>query len=161
MLLALASLLSGAASPPPWPVNLNWLVAAPARGLFLAAPSRNLAPTAPARNFLRGAPMPFAGDSQPIAPTEKRVLQINFGPQLLTGDAIASILSVTIAAYEGVDADAFALVSGSPSFSGAVVSQAAGPNWVAGVVYRVTAQVQTALGETPVVWFHIACAAVT
>jgi len=160
MLLALQSLLSGGSSARV-PVSPTWLLAAPPRGFGLAAPSRGFTLFAAARGFvLKALAMPLIGDFPTVDPLERVPLSIDFAAQLPTGDSLAAVISVSLAAFEGTDGAAAALLSGSGTVSGTKVSQFAGPGWIAGVVYRFSVTATTTSGATLSLYAHIACAPV-
>lgn len=94
-----------------------------------------------------------------IAPDEQINLAIDFTSRLSPGDTIASITNWTCTVADdslAPDAAPSSRLIGSPSLSGAVVTQAVG-NCLSGVTYVMEALVQTAAGDKLSIWSPINC----
>ena len=105
--------------------------------------------------------MPFAGDyTPPTSPGEAQPFAMDFGPQLIGGDAISSAVCL-LEAYEGEDANAADALTGAPIIQGTIVLQWIGADMPGGlqpcVVYRLTVTVITSQGKTLVNYAHVAC----
>jgi hypothetical protein len=107
--------------------------------------------------------MPFAGDFSGVNPGETKVFSIDFGPQIATGDSIASC-SGAVTTYYGNDTNAATIAIGPAQFLGTIVSQNLGGTsngFQAGVYYRWTATAITTYGATLINYGHIACSAIS
>lgn len=105
--------------------------------------------------------MPFTGDyTPPVSPGEAQPFSMDFGPQLIGGDAISSAEAL-LEAYEGDDPNAAAAVTGAPIVSGTIITQWIGGDMPAGlqpcVVYRLTMTARTSQGKTLINYAHVAC----
>ena len=133
MLLIFSSLLQsggGGSGPSSWPIAANWkLIAARA---------------------------PLVGDFNTVTPLDRVPFSIDFSGQIPAGDALVSAAGA-IAAYYGADENAAALVWGTPSVAGAIVTQWGGPGWLPGVIYRLTLTAQLGSGGAIALYAHIAC----
>ena len=77
---------------------------------------------------------------------ETATVQFNFLARLAVGETI-STAAVAASVYSGVDGSPSAIISGSASASGAIVSQNVTAG-VAGVIYELTCTVTTSAGQT-------------
>lgn len=84
----------------------------------------------------------------PKDPSESEVVTFDFTNKL-RGEALSSIVGVTISVENGVDPSPNAMLSGAPVLSGAKVLQAI-VGGVDGVNYYLRCQVQTTGNRTPV-----------
>lgn len=93
--------------------------------------------------------MPFAGQqvlSVPKKVGETANVTFNFQSSLAGGETI-STQSVAASVYSGVDASPSAIISGSATASGAVVTQKITAG-VSGVIYQLLCTVTTSLSQT-------------
>ena len=86
--------------------------------------------------------------------TEVLKQPFNFASQLSSGETI-STAATTVVVYRGVDASPSSVLSGGSSISGTGVTQGL-QGGVDGVVYIVTCQITTSLGQTLTQWGYMA-----
>ena len=102
--------------------------------------------------------MAFVGNFSAVSPGDLKSFSIDVSAQLGTGETIASMSSL-IGVVTGVDPNA-AAPSGSPTKTGAVVSQWIGTAFLPAVVYRWTLTVTTNNGSVLVNHAHVPCVAI-
>jgi hypothetical protein len=121
---------------------------------------------------VKGEPVPQCPDFSPLDPNETVTNTCDLAPWLPAGTTIASISSLTCAAYQGADASAASRVGpaggmASPSIGPSPSTSAAnsavlfqvGNTPVAGVTYRLQATIVTSDGQTLNPWAHQLCQA--
>lgn len=96
-----------------------------------------------------------------IAPGETVTCSYDMSNELGTGETVSSVtFALTVPVYStGVDASPSSHLHGSPSFSGAVVSQQLS-GCLNGVTYVLTATVNTSAGQVLQRYSDITCAAI-
>lgn len=119
------------------------------------------------RNYVTSSPvpgMPRGNDFPSIDPAEVVTGTWDFGPWLPTGVTIVGINAMSVATIIGADASPASRLVGAPQIakspstgaSQCAILQQIG-NMIAGVVYRLTASVQTSDGQSLVLYCHERC----
>ena len=100
--------------------------------------------------------MAFVGDFTPASPNAVEGYSIDFALQIAAGDSIVSV-SAALPVHYGTDAAASARLSGSPTFSGTVVTQTLSA-LQPGVAYNLILTAITTLGATLPNYGRVSCA---
>jgi hypothetical protein len=110
--------------------------------------------------------MPQGNDFSPVVPDEIVTGTFDFGRWLPTGVTITSVVSVACEVYTGADGVASARLIGAPAIGPSPLTGAPGAavlqQWggmLAGVVYRLVAEINTSDNQRFVLYGHEPCVA--
>ena len=98
------------------------------------------------------------GDFSPTNPPESELFSFDFTEQLRPGDSVKSTVAaewtciVAVAGLTGDPSPQDRLVDSPTIFGNITTQRMAG--WVAGVTYAVSAEVETVLGDTLLLWAY-------